>query len=170
MLLVAATIVVAVCLAQVTSGEQAVPRCEGCNVVVISLDTLRADHLGSYGYAAPTTPNIDRLAAHGVVFEDAISQSAWTRPSHISMMTGLYPVEHGIVSMSLDARLSPSVPTLASVLRSHGYATASFNGGANLAAHFGLDTGFDVYRSVGKRLGDNVDAALEWIARYTIRK
>ena len=137
--------------------------CPGCNVVLISIDTLRADRLGAYGYQAPTSPNMDAFAADSAVFEDAISQSAWTRPAHASMFTGLYPREHGVIVMSRDKRLSPELPTLAGVLSASGYATAAFTGGANMAAHFGFGSGFDVYTSPGRRLEDNLPDAVEWM-------
>ena len=65
-------------------------------IIVISVDTLRADHLGFHGYARPTSPHLDAFAAHGVVFEDASSTTSWTLPSHASMLTGLYPLRHRV--------------------------------------------------------------------------
>ncbi|SVE12801.1 uncharacterized protein METZ01_LOCUS465655, partial [marine metagenome] len=94
-------------VAVVLLGDRAAPLCPGCNVVVISLDTLRADRTGVYTAGLPTTPALERLASGSVVFERAISQSAWTRPAHASMFTGLYPSEHGIVAMSERRRLHP---------------------------------------------------------------
>ncbi len=140
------------------------PLCRGCNVVVISLDTLRADHLGAYGYSRPTSPHIDKLARSSVVFEDAISQSAWTRPAHASMMTGLYPSEHGIVAMQRNLRLSADVPTLASLLGQRGYATAAFTGGANMSDHYGFDVGFDLFNSPGRRIEDSLEGIERWLA------
>src|SRR5262245_4356861 len=96
----AASLVAATTLAlfsYVRSDDARVP-CRDCNVVLISVDTLRADHVGAYGYTRPTTPNIDELARRAVVFNDAVSQSSWTRPAHASMLTGLYPSEHGITA------------------------------------------------------------------------
>ncbi len=139
------------------------PACERCNVVIVSVDTLRADHVGAYGYDRPTTPHLDVLATRAVVFEDAISQSAWTRPAHASMLTGLYPSEHGIVGVAGRPMLPPSLPTLATVLRGHGYRTAAFTGGANLSAHFGYDRGFDVYRSPGRRFENSHPEVRAWL-------
>lgn len=138
-------------------------RCLSCNVVLVSFDTVRADHLGFHGYRRPTTPNLDRLAAVSVVFENAISQSAWTRPAHVSMFTGLYPSEHGMVAVDRNVALDPRWPTLAGVLRANGYATAAFTGGGNMSAHFGFDTGFDTYRSPGRRIGDALADAEAWL-------
>jgi len=143
--------------------------CPGCNVVVISIDTLRADHVGAYGYPRPTTPRLDRFASRAVVFERAISQSAWTRPAHASMFTGLYPVEHGIVTVHPPRRLSPEIPTLATVLSQAGYRTAAFVGGGNLSAEFGFDSGFETYRSPGRRFSETVPGALAWIDKDTTR-
>jgi len=115
----------------------------GPNVVFITLDTVRVDHLSTYGYTRLTTPNLDRLAAQGVVFENAIAPSSWTIPSHMSMFTGLLPHQHGA---------SDYVPfdwsrwTLAKILASRGYETAGFT--ANLGvgyAGWGMGQGFEVY-------------------------
>lgn len=160
--LLAMTAIVAGCDASARRSP-ALALCEGCNVVVISLDTLRADHVGTYGYNRPTTPNVDRLARESVVFENAISQSAWTRPAHASMLTGLYPAEHGILSVSRGLALAPDLPTLAGSLADHGYVTAAFTGGGNMSAHFGFDVGFDTYRSPGRRLADALDDIESWL-------
>jgi len=129
------------------------------------MDTLRADHVGAYGYPRPTTPRIDRLAAESVLFADAVSQSAWTRPAHSSMFTGLYPAEHGVLDMASRAKLDPALATLAGTLRASGYATAAFTGGANMSAHFGFGTGFDVYRSPGRRIADSLPEVEAWLDR-----
>lgn len=132
--------------------------CNGCNVILVSIDTLRADRLGTYGSPRPTSPNLDRFAAHSVVFENAISQSAWTRPAHASMLTGLYPSEHGIVGMNGHRGLAAELETLPAVLARHGYSTAAFTGGANMSAHFGFDRGFESYLSPGRRIEDSLPA------------
>ena len=84
------------------------------NLIVISIDTLRPDHLGCYGYERPTSPFIDTIAAEGVLFEDASAPSPWTKPSHASLLTGLYPRRNGAASM--ESVLSPDVTHLASWL------------------------------------------------------
>ncbi len=142
--------------------EQAVV-CEGCNVLLVSMDTLRADHTGAYGYGLPTTPQLDLFAQDAVLFEDAVSQSAWTRPAHTSMFTGLYPSEHGVISMEGNVKMPGDLPTLAERMREGGYATAAFTGGANMSARFGFDRGFDLYKSPGKRMGEGVKPALAWV-------
>ena len=111
------------------------------NVLVIIVDTLRADHLSAYGYPRPTSPNIAQLAARGVLFENAIAPSAWTLPSHASMVTGRYPHDHGAdtFSKSMDGRYA----TVAEAFQARGYRTGAFS--ANLAwfsRSSGLDRGF----------------------------
>lgn len=93
------------------------------NILVIVIDTLRADHLSSYGYPRHTSPTIDRLAKQGVVFENAISPSSWTQPAHASLLTGRYPHEHGADNARLDDRF----PTIAEELQGLGYRTAAFS-------------------------------------------
>jgi len=94
------------------------------NVLVIVIDTLRADHVSCYGYSRPTTPNIDRIARDGVLFENAISTAPWTMPSHASMVTGRYPHEHGAVDEhGLDDRL----PTIGEAFRDRGFRTGAFS-------------------------------------------
>ena len=95
------------------------------NVLVIIVDTLRADHLGAYGYGRGTSPNIDALAKQGVLFGDAVSAAPWTLPSHTSMLTGRYPHEHG--AMTTKDVYSGRYPTIAQYMSSHGYRTAAFS-------------------------------------------
>ena len=103
------------------------------NVVLLVLDTLRADRLGSYGHTRPTSPNLDALAARSFRFETAISQSSWTRPSHRSMFTGLYPLSQGGLSS----------PPIAEVLWRNGFRTQAITGGAQLRYRFGFSRGFE---------------------------
>jgi arylsulfatase A-like enzyme len=137
--------------------------CLRCNIVLVSVDTLRADHTGFHGYQRPTTPNMDGLAGRAVVFENAISQSAWTRPAHASMFTGLYPSEHGMIAVGRNVALDPRQPMIASVLRANGYATAAFTGGGNMSAHFGFDAGFDEFRSPGRRFENSLADLETWL-------
>ena len=137
--------------------------CRDCNVVVISVDTLRADRVGALGSARRTTPEIDALARRGALFENAISQSSWTRPAHMSIFTGLHPREHGFIALADTRRLDDSIPTLASVLHDNGYRTAAFVGGVNLSAAYGFDRGFDVYRNNGKYFRDNLEDTRYWL-------
>jgi membrane-anchored protein YejM (alkaline phosphatase superfamily) len=110
------------------------------NVLLVTIDTLRADHLGCYGYRRDTTPNLDALAREGVRFERPISVSSWTLPSHASLLTGLYPAEHGAVT---DVKaLPPSAPTLATVLADDGYDTFGAVSHVYLTHRYGFDKGF----------------------------
>jgi arylsulfatase A-like enzyme/Flp pilus assembly protein TadD len=114
------------------------------NVVLITIDTLRADHLGCYGYKHIKTPNIDGLAADGVRFENAFAVVPVTLPSHSSMLTGTYPMLSGMHDFSGN-KLSPLQPTLASVLKQAGYQTGAVVAAAVLDSRFGLNQGFDFY-------------------------
>jgi Sulfatase len=112
------------------------------NLILISIDTLRADHLGCYGYHRPTSPNVDRMAAEGVLFRNAVASSPWTLPSHASMLTGLDPARHGAVKF-VFVPMSHSVDTLAELLWDVGYETAAFVGGGFVSNFFGFSRGFD---------------------------
>jgi arylsulfatase A-like enzyme len=115
------------------------------NVLVIVVDTLRADHVSSYGYARPTTPNFDRLAQQGVRFDNAISPCSWSLPSHVSLLTGLYQFEHGVGSVQPEPWLGwgnkgmGGFPTLGEALQRGGYRTGAFS--AN-RTYFSRDLGF----------------------------
>jgi arylsulfatase A-like enzyme len=115
----------------------------GSHVVLISIDTLRPDHLGCYGYGVETSPNIDRLAGEGIRFADVFSQSSWTLPSHMSIMTSLYPSVHGVGPS--QRALAPSATTLAEVLSTNGYGTAAFVSWVFLDKRYGFGRGFDNY-------------------------
>lgn len=120
------------------------PGKQGPNVVLITLDTLRADHLGCYGYKLIQTPNLDGLAAEGVRFANAYTPVPITLPSHSVILTGTYPMRNGMHDFS-DNRLGASLPTLATILRARGYATGAVMGSAVLDSRFGLNRGFDFY-------------------------
>jgi arylsulfatase A-like enzyme len=113
------------------------------NVVLITIDTLRPDHLSCYGYGEIATPAIDRLAAEGALFENAFADVTWTTPSMASVMTGLYAPHHGL--RTSYQRLSPERTTLAEYLRSRGFETAAIIGSFPLDAIFGLNQGFRTY-------------------------
>lgn len=116
------------------------------NVVLISIDTLRADHLGTYGYGRDTSPHLDALAVESVVFENAYSQASWTLPSHVTMFTGLDPLAHGV--MQPGDRLTEDHITLAERLLAAGYRTAAWVGRNEysfVGANRGFAQGFESY-------------------------
>jgi len=119
------------------------------DIVLVAVDTLRADHLGVYGYDRDTSPNIDALAARGVRFHRAYAQSGWTLASFSSLLTGLYPHQHRVGRDSYDVarfgRLPPETTTLAEALKAKGYATHAIVNNAFVAPEFRLSQGFDVY-------------------------
>src|SRR5262245_52760362 len=114
------------------------------NLLLITLDTTRADRLGCYGYAQAQTPTIDALARDGVLFERAYAAAPLTLPSHATMMTGLYPPELGLRTNG-KGQLNRQVVTLAEVLSSRGYRTGAFVASFVLNAKFGLSRGFHRY-------------------------
>lgn len=142
------------------------------DLLLVTLDTTRADALGVYGEGA-RTPEFDRLAASGVRFEEALAAVPLTLPSHASLFTGLDPIEHGLRDNG-QGRLASVVPTLAEALQRRGYATAGIVASRVLDRRFGLDRGFDLYDEAmaAERLGEFgyperpanevVDAALAW--------
>ena len=147
------------------------------NVLLVTLDTTRADHLGCYGARDALTPALDAFAARGVVFDRAYSASPMTLPSHATILTGLEPPEHGL-RVNGKSRLAPTVPTLAELLGASGYRTGAFVAAFVLDHRFGLDRGFSPYdddltgarpQTVSEHLsvyrpGDRVaDAALAWL-------
>ncbi len=149
---------------------------KGPNVLLITVDTLRADHLGCYGYSAASTPVIDKLAAQGFRFTKASAQVPLTLPSHYCILTGTYPFYHGVRD---NSRGNPDGPPLISeAFKNAGYRTGAFVGSALLDSRFGLNRGFDDYfdhfdvsRSGGvdfshieRPAGDVVRSAIRWIA------
>ena len=114
------------------------------NLLLITIDTLRADHLGCYGYHDVKTPVIDALAREGILFSQAFTPVPITLPSHASIMTGLYPIQHGVQSNG-NYVLSKGATTLAELMKSHGYLTCACVGSFVLNSLFGLDQGFDTY-------------------------
>ncbi|MBI5362304.1 MAG: sulfatase [Planctomycetes bacterium] len=115
------------------------------NVLLISIDMLRADHVSAYGYTRPTTPAIDRLAQEGTLFEEHISSSSWTLPAHAALFTSLPDGIHG--ATDTDKALGPAATTLAERFQSAGYETVGFFAGPYLHPAFGFGQGFDRYEN-----------------------
>lgn len=113
------------------------------NLIIMSVDSLRADHLGCYNYFRDTSPNIDKFASNAILFEHATTQGEWTVPSYASLFTSTYPSTHKVTE-STD-RVSDNQKLLAEVLKEHGYKTIAFTEDAGLDTIFGFDRGFDVY-------------------------
>jgi len=154
------------------------------NLVLITLDTTRADHLGCYGYTGGTSPNLDRFAAGALLYEHAYSTSSWTLPSHASLMTGLLPMQHGAQSLAggpdlglgygvraLDERFE----TLAERLAAAGYRTGAVIGGPALRRALGMAQGFETYsddlsgpgqKFYGRRAEDVADDAIATAERF----
>jgi arylsulfatase A-like enzyme/Tfp pilus assembly protein PilF len=149
------------------------------NVVLITIDTLRPDHLGCYGYTSIQSPYIDRLAGSGARFTQAFTPVPVTLPAHTSLLTGMFPLATGVHDF-MGNRVPPGSATLARILHDHGYSTAAFIGAPVLDSRFGLDQGFDVYfdhfKLAGreevrldsmKRPGDQVvDEAQKWLTHH----
>jgi arylsulfatase A-like enzyme len=133
------------------------------NVVLISIDTLRFDHLGAYGYARDVSPAIDALAREGVVFEEAIVQAPWTAPSHASMLTSQYPSALGIGRFADPGRIHPAVETLAETLSAAGLATCAVTENGFVSPAQGMDQGFDVFHMT-KTSEEGVATAEAWLA------
>jgi arylsulfatase A-like enzyme/cytochrome c-type biogenesis protein CcmH/NrfG len=168
----------ALCLLVLCAGcsrapqQQAAAPAAARNLLLITIDTLRADRVGAYGYRSGRTPAIDALAARGVRFESAFSSAPITLTSHATIMTGRYPPGHGARHNGM--RVEPGVPTLADTLRQDGFATAAFVAAFPLDRRFGLNKGFDTYsdrmprgphgRLSSERPGRTVvDEAIAWL-------
>lgn len=130
-------------------------------IILISLDTLRPDHLGVYGYPRETSPRIDELAQQGFVFDRALASAPNTPPSQMSMMTSLYPGRHGFTGEG--DKLAPGLETLAQRLQAAGLRTAGFVDGGYLHEAFGFGRGFDTYSDEGGGLAKILPRALRWL-------
>lgn len=137
------------------------------NIILITIDTLRADHLGCYGYKQNTSPNIDQLASKGMIFRNAFATAPITLPSHASILTGLYPAHHGFRDNAFFQ--TPSIWHLPEALKNAGYKTAAFVSGAPLLSKYGLNHGFDLYQDqfegTERKATATADLALKWIAK-----
>lgn len=151
------------------------------NIVLVTFDTTRADRLGAYGYSKGLTEAFDEFARQGVIFDRAYTPSPVTLPSHATMLTGLYPPEHGL-RVNGTGRLGGEIPFLPELLKLHGYETGAFIAASVMDSQFGLDRGFDVYddlmparkvtRNVSEPRRDGKDvitSAMEWLRKRTSR-
>ena len=136
------------------------------NIILISLDTLRADHLSCYGYNRPTSPTIDSLAKDSALFLNTFASSPWTLPSHLSIMTALNTINHQVYNKEM--KLDPSVPTLAELIKSKGFYNTALTGGGYVSGFYGFHKGFESYRVTENALGRDGaerlwEAASRWI-------
>jgi choline-sulfatase len=146
------------------------------HLVLVTIDTLRADRLGCYGSKDVATPNLDRVAREGAIVPEAAAHVPLTRPSHVSLFTGLFPSAHGIRD-NVSPALVPEVPTLASILKGAGFRTGGFVSSIVLSRQSGLDRGFDLYsdrfeadtddarflNTIQKRGDETLGDALAWL-------
>jgi arylsulfatase len=144
------------------------------NIIVIVIDTLRADHLGCHGYFRDTSPNINTFAAQALFFEQAYAPMATTLPSHTSLFTGLYPLEHGSLANVGDDggrpfRSRPGARSIVELAQAQGYRTAAFVSGAPLKRVCGLNAGFETYdapRPAVRKALMTTNAALAWLEQH----
>jgi arylsulfatase A-like enzyme len=145
------------------------------NVLVVVVDTLRADHLSGYGYSRPTSPVMDRIAAQGILFENAIAPSSWSLPSHASLLTGRYPLEHGLVNvqpmpwLGWGSTAMNGYPTLGEALQQRGYRTGAFSANrVYFSRGVGLGRGFIHFEDYFSSAGDALTRTLygRKIARF----
>ena len=134
------------------------------NVVLISLDTLRPDHLGCYGYGRDTSPNLDRFAEECVLFRNAWTQAPWTLPSHMSLFTSMLPSHNRVEA--LYQQLAKDIPLLAEVLGDHGYNTAALVNNGGLKGHWGFSRGFGLWREYEV---DTPEGSCENVTRETLK-
>jgi len=142
---------------------------DGPNLIVISIDTLRPDHLGCYGYDRPTSPALDRLAREGLLFENVSSTSPWTMPAHASLLTGLYPSRHGLKSHK--QYLQESAVPLAEILQQQGYVTSAVVNSHYISQRYGFDRGFDDFYYVRENMAqakpsDVESGAVSWLSKH----
>ena len=167
----AAALLLALCTPGCSSGPDEAP---GPNVVLVVIDTLRADHLSFYGHERQTAPFLDSLASRGVVFERAWSTSSWTAPATASIMTGLYPNQHGVTqgmklvqtvqrdkapTLTLN-RIPEAIETVPKLMKSRGYRTFGITDNPNICKEEGFDGGFDRFRNFDDRNAPAVNRTL----------
>jgi choline-sulfatase len=156
------------------SPEKAAPlSLAGSNLLLVTVDTLRADHLGCYGYFRPTSPRIDALAEESVLFENCTVPMATTLPSHVSILTGTWPLVHGVVANVAHGgkayKPSPGVTSLSQALTDVGYSTAAFISAKPLRLNSGIDKGFELFddSNAPARRGEvTVSRALKWMRKH----
>jgi len=147
----------------VKNGQPATVGPKPYNLILISVDTLRADYLRSYGHPIDAAPNIDKFAEKSVIFTNANSQSPWTTPSHASLFTSLYPSVLNLQHWPNPGKICPEAITLAEALRDHDYSTAGFLEAGMVSSKFGFAQGFNPYKQGFKHIHESVPACLDWL-------
>jgi arylsulfatase A-like enzyme len=153
-------------------------RADDLDLLLVSIDTLRADHLPSYGYPRETAPFVASLAARGTLFEHAVASAPSTTPSHMTLLTSLEPSVHGLLGNDSLAVLPAGATTLAESLRAEGFATAAVTEGGGLALHLGFERGFDAWienpmpipHRPGRQSPVSFDAGREWLRAHGDRR
>jgi arylsulfatase len=166
----AAAVLLALGSMAVPAGGAPEPARTGRNIIVISIDTLRADHLGCYGYFRDTSPNLDALAKPSVFFDLCLTPIATTLPAHTSLFTGVYPIEHGLL-INFKRTKKPFVPvpalrSFAQFAQDRGYETAAFVSAAPVASSSGIAVGFDLFdepQGQERRAEETNEALLAWV-------
>lgn len=154
-------------------------KCEGCNLVIISLTNTRKDHIGIYGYERDTTPNIDTFFKDSLIFENAFAPASWTLPVIASFFSSQFPATHGVMDRysSASNKLADDILTMPEIFKKSGYKTAAFTGGGDHNFKFGIGQGFDSYDTfdsksgsvrIGepdeyKKLEDSMPESLKWL-------
>jgi arylsulfatase A-like enzyme len=166
LLIIAVILLIAAVVWFVTRQPSSAPAIR--HVVLISIDTCRADYLSCYGYPKPTTPNIDALASQGYLFSNTVTPIPLTVPAHTSMFTGTIPPRHG-KHENKDVYFDPSLVTLAQLFKAKGYSTGAFTGSQAMNHALGLDRGFDIYDDhydqPERPAGDVNRSAFQWLEK-----
>jgi len=146
------------------------------NIILISIDTLRADHLGCYNYPHETSPSLDKFREDAILFRRCMAQAPSTLASHASILTSLIPSHHNAFFTRSQA-LPEEILTLAEILQEKGYYTVSFNDGGQIAPRFGLNQGFDLYESMDSKTKTGqlnfkqiVDSSIHWLKENTAKR
>lgn len=169
---------IAILAAAIMNSAAVAPPQTRPNIILVTIDTLRADYLGCYGNKRIPTPNLDALAAEGTLFERAYCQAPMTPPSHASILTGTYPPTHGVRDFT-SSGLRPGFPTLASILKKSGYNTAAFVSAYVLDSVWGFNQGFDYYYdhfepkefqgvnpgNVQRKAGETTKLVRDWLSK-----
>jgi arylsulfatase A-like enzyme len=153
-------------LAPIPRGDSGRP-----DVILLSIDTLRADHLGAYGYGVPTSPFIDQLASEGTRFADAWSPSPWTLPSHTTMLSGQLPIHHGTIEDDLHIR--DDLPLVQESFQEAGYQTFGIVATLYVSSKYGFDRGFDGFHDFGvltKELNNLSTVGADQVFRHALQR